>query len=90
MQPISMIGKTFTSSDWAERAFCKICGSNLFSQLNHGNNPIEQVGLSGDGPYFSLTHQIFTEEKPDHVCFANLTHDISGKKVFAQALADKP
>lgn len=46
--------------------------------------------MSREGPYFSLTHQIFIEEKPDHVSFANTTHDISGKKVFAQALADIP
>ena len=46
--------------------------------------------MSREGPYFSLTHQIFTEENPDHVSFANMTQDISGKKVFAQALADIP
>ena len=80
----------YTSSEWAERAFGKICGSHLFYRLKHDGKHIVPAGLFRNGPDFNLDHQIFIDEKPDYFSFANKTHNMTGEEVFAQAQADQP
>lgn len=73
----------FNSSDWAERGFCKKCGSHLFYRLKAENKYFMPVGIFDGGEQFVLDHQIFIDEKPEYYCFSNETHNMTGAEVFA-------
>lgn len=75
---------TYQSSDWAERGFCKQCGSHLFYKLKANGQYIMPVGLFDNGDAFIFDHQVFIEEKPDYYCFSNQTKDMTGEELFAQ------
>jgi len=75
---------TFQSSDWAERGFCRKCGSHLFYRLKPNNQYIMPAGLFEEIPQMTFGHQIFIEEKPDVYSFANETETMTGAEVFAK------
>ena len=74
----------FNSSAWAERGFCKMCGTNLFYRLKDNNQYIMPIGLFNDCEGVVFDHQIFIEEKPSFYSFANETKNMTGEEVFAQ------
>lgn len=77
----------YRSSDWAERGFCKHCGTNLFYRLLDGRmlslNPFTLDDTSG----LTFDTQIFIDEKPPLYDFANDTPTMTGAEVIA-AFAD--
>jgi len=73
----------FSSSKWAERGFCKQCGSHLFYRLKGSGQYIMPVGLFGDDERMVFDHQVFVDERPAYYCFANETRDMTGPEVFA-------
>ena len=74
----------FNSSDWAERGFCKQCGSHLFYRLKESQQYLMPPGLFDDNTDLNFDHQVFIDEKPDWYAFANKTEDLTGAEVFAQ------
>jgi hypothetical protein len=74
----------YRSSDWAERLFCKTCGSSLFYRLVEGGHYSVQVGAVELDETARLTVQIFTDEKPAYYAFANDTKMMTGAEVFAE------
>ena len=74
----------YASSDWAERGFCKKCGSNLFYKLKETGQYIMAVGIFDDSQSFVFDHQVFIDEKPGYYSFANETQNMTGAEVFAQ------
>lgn len=74
----------FNSSDWAERGFCKHCGTHLFYRLKHSQQYFMPVGLLEDEGQFEFDHQVFIDEKPAYYCFSNRTEDMTGAEVFAK------
>ncbi|MCG8535222.1 MAG: GFA family protein [Pseudomonadales bacterium] len=72
----------FKSSEWAERAFCKHCGTHLFYHLLPANEYIVPVGLFQDQSDFTFTQQIFIDEKPAFYDFSNQTENLTGQQVF--------
>jgi hypothetical protein len=74
----------FDSSDWAERGFCKSCGSHLFFRLKENHQYFMPVGIFEDDEKFVFHHQIFIDEKPKYYCFSNQTRDMTGAEFFAQ------
>ena len=74
----------FDSSDWAERGFCKRCGSHLFYRLKANNLYTMPAGLFDDDLDMVFDQQIFIDEKPSFYCFANETKNMTGAEVFAQ------
>ena len=77
----------YTSSPWAERAFCKECGTSLWYRVTapgplHGEY---HVGLgSFDAPNgIGLTSEIYFDRKPDGYDFANDTHKMTKAGVEA-------
>ncbi len=58
----------YASSDWAERGFCKQCGSNLFYFLK----PEQYILWAGsfDDQNFDLDGEIFCAEKPEWYDFS--------------------
>jgi len=73
----------YDSSDWAQRAFCKHCGTHLFYRLKQTGQTIFSTGLFDSVTEFNFDHQIFIEEKPAWYDFANDTHNMTGAEVFA-------
>jgi len=56
------------SSDWAERAFCKKCGSPLWYKVT-AEGPMSgslelPIGLLDDSDDLKMTRQIFIDQKP--------------------------
>ena len=73
----------FSSSDWAERGFCRKCGSNLFYRLKKGGYYAISAGLLDDDKQLTFEHQVFIDEKPSYYSFANETKNMTGAEVFA-------
>jgi hypothetical protein len=76
--------EVFDSSQWAERGFCRKCGSHLFYRLKQNNQYIMPIGIFDNCEKAVFDHQIFIDEKPDYYDFANETHNMTGEEVFAQ------
>ncbi|MEO0773533.1 MAG: GFA family protein [Pseudomonadota bacterium] len=67
----------YKSSDWAERGFCRKCGSSLFYRVtapgpNEGDLHLG-FGTLDDQSGFTLTEEIFIDRKPDAYSFAQDT-----------------
>jgi hypothetical protein len=73
----------FNSSEWAERGFCKKCGSHLFYRLKESNRYFMPVGLFDVGEEWIFDHQVFIDQKPEYYCFSNETQNLTGAEVFA-------
>ncbi|WP_299139577.1 GFA family protein [uncultured Tateyamaria sp.] len=60
---------TRAGSDWAERAWCRECGTGLyFRQTKKGEwfgSTDLPLGIFDDPNGFTLTHEIFTDHTPD-------------------------
>lgn len=63
--------KSYTSSDWAERAWCDRCGSTLWYKLTIPNNEFYGVaaGLFENAGNFTLAKEIYIDCKPDGFSF---------------------
>ncbi len=72
----------FNSSDWAERGFCKKCGSHLFYRLKQSRQHNIPVGMFDDQGDFIFDTQFFIDRKPSFYCFANKTSDMTEAEVF--------
>jgi hypothetical protein len=77
----------FSSSVWAERGFCRTCGTHLFYRLKKEGHYAVPVGLLEEGEQWVFDQQIFIEEKPAFYAFANDTKNLTGAEVFAQYTA---
>lgn len=53
----------YRSSDWAERGFCKRCGSNLFYFLGPAQQYFMSVGAFDEADAFLLTREIFVDHQ---------------------------
>lgn len=73
----------YQSSEWAERGFCKQCGSHLFYRLKQNNQHYIPVGIFDNSQGLVFDHQIFIDEKPEFYSFANKTKNMTGEEVFA-------
>ncbi|WP_151703679.1 GFA family protein [Nitrincola alkalilacustris] len=73
----------FNSSDWAERGFCRECGTHLFYRLKEGGFHAIPAGLFANDQW-QFDHQVFIDEKPAYYDFANTTKNMTGAEVFAQ------
>ena len=67
----------YDSSDWAERGFCKRCGSHLFYRLKENMHHFICVGLFEDQSQFVLDRQSYIDRKPSYYSFANNTDDMT-------------
>ena len=60
----------YDSSAWAERGFCRRCGSHLFYRLKDGDQYVVWTGAFDDPSAFRLAGEIFVDEKPAGYDFA--------------------
>jgi hypothetical protein len=73
----------FSSSDWAERGFCKSCGTHLFYRLKETGQTMVPIGLFDSDEGLAFTGQVFIDEKPSFYEFANKTENFTGPEIFA-------
>jgi hypothetical protein len=79
--------KRYRSSDWAERGFCKNCGSNLFYYLRPASSYALSVGAFDDAAQFELAGEIFIDEKPGGYEIAGDHPRLTAAEVIARANA---
>ncbi|MDY6934912.1 MAG: GFA family protein [Spirochaetota bacterium] len=72
----------FSSSDWAERGFCRRCGSHLFYRLKESKQFIIPAGIFDEQDKFVFDNQIFIDKKPSFYSFINKTNDLTEAEVF--------
>ena len=72
----------YDSSAWAERGFCKICGSHLFYRLKESEEHQIPVGLFKDQDHFNFELQVFIDRKPTFYSFANKTKEMTEAEVI--------
>ena len=73
----------YSSSDWAERGFCKQCGSHLFYRLKENQQHMIAAGLFDDQGGFVFDNQVFIDKKPSFYSFSNKTNDMTEAELFA-------
>ena len=79
--------KTFTSSEWAERAFCDTCGSPIWYRITapgvmHGQTMIA-AGLFDNAAGAALKLEYFIDQKPDGFAFTGEHRRMTGAEVMA-------
>jgi hypothetical protein len=74
----------FKSSEWAERGFCKQCGSNLFYFLVPAAKYMMSVGSFDDPTPFRLVREIFIDHKPAGYAFAGGHPRLTERETLAE------
>ncbi len=74
---------TIRSSDWAERGFCKKCGSNLFYHIIDSDEFQIAAGLLNEQSDLHLSLQVFVDEKPPFYTLAEKTETMTAAEVYA-------
>ncbi|MEO0419587.1 MAG: GFA family protein [Pseudomonadota bacterium] len=77
----------YQSSNWAERAFCKTCGSSLWYTFVPTGNRTFLAGLFDLPEGVPIKHQIFVDEKPDWYELAQKSPMKTGAEIIAEAEA---
>ncbi len=74
----------YDSSEWAQRTFCKHCGTHLFYKIKGQEHYFVTSGFFEKLTNLHFKEEIFIDEKPDFYDFANNT-----KKLTAQQTIEK-
>jgi hypothetical protein len=80
----------FRSSEWAERGFCKHCGSHLFYFLVPVARYLMSVGSFDDGSPFELVQEIFIDHKPAGYAFAGDHPRLTERETLAEHGVEAP
>ena len=79
--------KHYTSSEWAERAFCEDCGSPLWYRLTNGDDSHMQMQISAglfDGAGgMDLKLEVFFDRKPGGYAFEGDRRQMTEAEVIA-------
>ena len=75
---------TYRSSDWAERGFCKRCGTNLFYHLKPADMYMVCVGAFDDPAPVKLIGEIYIDHKPAGYAFAGDLPKMTEAEVLAK------
>lgn len=73
----------YPSSRWAERAFCRKCGTHLYYKLLATGEYFVPAGTL-DSNDFEMDSQIYVDRKPDYYAFANRTRMLTEQQVVEQ------
>jgi len=73
----------YASSPWAERGFCKQCGSSLFYRVTAADQYIVNIGAFPDVSPFHLASEIYVDEKPAGYSFAGDHPRMTGAEFLA-------
>lgn len=75
----------YRSSDWAERAFCRTCGTHLFYYYAPKDGYSFGAGLFDGADGYALAEEIFVDEKPAGYAFVGDHERLTGAEVLAKA-----
>ncbi len=67
----------FQSSDWAERAFCSACGSNIYYFAPKFGGKSVALGTLDDTTGLDVVMQYFIDRKPDGFSLAQTTKTLT-------------
>lgn len=73
---------TYKSSDWAQRGFCRKCGTHLFYQMPEKNFTNFFLGSLDQRDEMDFRCQIFTDHKPANYKFSNNTEMMTEEQVM--------
>lgn len=73
----------YPSSAWAERGFCKSCGTSLFYKLKGRDYYVVSTEAFDDTHDFKLVAEVFIDEKPAYYTFAEDTQKMTGPEIMA-------
>jgi hypothetical protein len=73
----------YASSSWAERGFCKQCGTTLFYYLKPASQYTLSVGTFDDQKPFELVREIFIDHKPAGYALAGEHPRLTEREVLA-------
>lgn len=73
----------YDSSEWAERGFCKKCGSNLFYRFKKSGQTMVSAALFGEVPGLTMTRQVFVDQRPSYYEFSQQTKMMTSTEIFA-------
>lgn len=71
----------YRSSEWAERGFCRKCGSNIFFHYLPGDSYGLLAGLFPNDALEPISEEIFIDQKPDYYAFAGDSEKLTGAEV---------
>jgi hypothetical protein len=74
----------YASSDWAERGFCKTCGTHLFYRFRNGGYCNFTLGLFPGTEHFTFKTEIYVDDQPANYAFANKTERMTEAEVIAK------
>lgn len=73
----------FRSSDWAERAFCKKCGSNLYYHIFDSDELQVAAGLLDDQSNLRLSRQFFVDKAQPFYTLIDETDNMTSSEIYA-------
>jgi len=73
----------YNSSEWAERGFCKTCGTNLFYRLKGNGQYMIASAIFDNAEGLKFTTQVYIDSKPDYYSLAEQTKNLTGAEVEA-------
>lgn len=74
--------EVFDSSAWAERGFCRKCGSHLFYRLKEINQYMIPVGLLDNQEGLVFDSQVYIDRKPSFYSFSNTTKSLTEAEII--------
>jgi hypothetical protein len=77
----------YASSEWAERGFCRLCGSSLFYFLKPVRQYMLSVGAFDEPECFTLGGEIYVDHKPPGYEFAGDLPQLTEAEVLARFAA---
>lgn len=77
----------YRSSEWAERAFCKTCGSSLWFKFLPTGNRSFSAGLFDDAAALGIEKEIFIDEAASWACIEGQHPRLTGAEIIAEAKA---
>nr|WP_282099712.1 GFA family protein [Qipengyuania qiaonensis] len=78
---------TYRSSEWAERAFCSQCGSNLWYRFLPTGNRSFSAGLFDAAAAYGVEKEIFVDERAEWCRIEGNHPRQTGEEVIAEAKA---
>jgi len=74
----------FDSSEWAERGFCRVCGTNISYHVKGTDQYSMNSGTFDDASTFEMVGEVFIDEKPTSYEFAGDRPRMTGAEVIAK------
>lgn len=74
--------QAYASSPWADRAFCRTCGTHLFYFLKPKSTYYVAAGLFKENQDFALASQIYIDCKPAYYHFADKTANYTEQDIL--------